>query len=324
MIAQPQIHVRFPRGTGSGSVANQSIGNRQTESTSWRDVSDLSPIEGQVQVFTCVHRNFFTHVMSQALRNAGQGTAVLIVQFFKGGIGQGPDNPTHLSQNLDWVRCRLSHSINQAPEQAEEREAVLELWEFVQDAIESGRYEQVILEELSLAVFHGIIPEAEVLELLKHRPRHVDIVLMGQQMSEALIETADQVTKLRNLFHVPPEAIAFEAAPLEKLPLATTAASVASTPFPSAKESPASPGVPIAQDILKDPLAPTNGEKRCQVTLPTPSAKRSASRRKPGDSKGDPSSEGNQGSKECQQAETGASPQDLPVLPGQLRIPGID
>ena len=36
-------------------------------------------IEGLVQVFTSPHRNFFTDVMAQALRIAGQGTSVLVV-----------------------------------------------------------------------------------------------------------------------------------------------------------------------------------------------------------------------------------------------------
>ncbi len=162
----------------------------------------LSPVAGQVQVFTCVHRNFFPPVLAQALRNAGQGVAVLIIQFFKGGIGQGPKHPTHLSQNLDWVRCRLPYSINGAPEQADEREAILELWEFAQDAIEGGRYEQVILDELSLSMFYGVIPEAEVQNLLATRPRHVDVVFLGQHMPAAIIQAADQVTNLRNLFNL--------------------------------------------------------------------------------------------------------------------------
>ena len=46
-------------------------------------------VEGLIQVFTNSQRSFFTSVMAQALRIAGQGTPVLIVQFLKGGIRQG-------------------------------------------------------------------------------------------------------------------------------------------------------------------------------------------------------------------------------------------
>ena len=46
-------------------------------------------VAGLVQVFTSTQRSFFTSVMANALRMAGQGTSVLIVQFLKGGINQG-------------------------------------------------------------------------------------------------------------------------------------------------------------------------------------------------------------------------------------------
>jgi cob(I)alamin adenosyltransferase len=64
-------------------------------------------VQGLVQVFTSSHRNFFTSVMSQVLRIAGQRTPVLIVQFLKGGIRQGQDKPIQVGQDLDCIRCDL-------------------------------------------------------------------------------------------------------------------------------------------------------------------------------------------------------------------------
>ena len=60
-----------------------------------------------------------------------------------------------------------------------------------------GRYELVILDELSLAINFGLIPEAEVLALLQKRPRHVDLILLGPEMPATLLEIADQVTEIR-------------------------------------------------------------------------------------------------------------------------------
>lgn len=214
MIAQPQRN--FGRGRTLQSVTplpEAVTALPQSASTGWQSASGLSSLEGQVQIFTSAHRHFFTHVLSQALRDAGQGTAVLIVQFFKGGIDRGPQNPTHLGQNLDWVRCRLPYSLNAAPQSPEECEAVRELWEFTQDAVQSERYEQMILEELSLAVFHRIVPEQEVLELFAHRPRSMDITLIGQQMPQALLQAANQVTELRNLFEFPGDAAPYPSLP---------------------------------------------------------------------------------------------------------------
>lgn len=157
-------------------------------------------VEGLIQVFTASHRSFFTNVMAQALRLAGQGTPVLVVQFLKGGIHQGPDRPTRLGQNLDWLRCNIPRCIDAPHLEASEQEAVLALWRHTQTVVLQGNYSLVVLDELSLAINFGLIPEAEVLSLLQERPRSVDMILTGPDMPPAILEMADQVTQLRRIY----------------------------------------------------------------------------------------------------------------------------
>ena len=154
-------------------------------------------IEGLVQVFTSVHRSFFTGVMAQALRIAGQGTSVLVVQFLKGGIGQGHDRPVQLSQNLDWIRCDIPRCIDTPELDEAEAVALLELWQHTQAVVNQGKYDLVVLDELSLAINFGLIPQAEVLAFLKQRPRQVDVILTGPDMPQAILDVADQITELR-------------------------------------------------------------------------------------------------------------------------------
>lgn len=154
-------------------------------------------IEGLVQVFTSSHRNFFTNVMAQALRIAGQGTPVLVVQFLKGGIGQGYQRPVQLGQNLDWVRCNLPRCIDTPHLDEEEADSLLDLWRYTQEVVLSGRYDLVVLDELSLAINFGLISETEVLAFLHRRPRQVDVILTGPEMPRSLLDIADQITELR-------------------------------------------------------------------------------------------------------------------------------
>ncbi|NJL45295.1 MAG: P-loop NTPase family protein [Leptolyngbyaceae cyanobacterium SM2_3_12] len=160
----------------------------------------LQTIEGTVQVFTSVHRSFFTNMMVQAFRIAEQGKAVLIVQFLKGGIHQGSDQPMQFGQNLDWVRSAMPHCI-QGPEVSEaEQQAVTDLWEHTKAAVTRGRYGLVVLDELSLAVNYNLILTEDVIDFLQHRPPQVDVVLTGPDMPEALLNVADQVTEFRRNF----------------------------------------------------------------------------------------------------------------------------
>jgi cob(I)alamin adenosyltransferase len=154
-------------------------------------------VEGLVQVFTCPHRSFFTSVMAQALRIAGQGTSVLIVQFLKGGIGQGIHNPVKLGQHLDWVRCDLPRCLDTPHLEETEAIALLELWEYTQEVVSKSQYSLVVLDELSLAISLGLILEAEVLDFLKNRPAQVDVILTGPEMPQAILDIADQITELR-------------------------------------------------------------------------------------------------------------------------------
>jgi cob(I)alamin adenosyltransferase len=154
-------------------------------------------IQGLVQVFTSSHRSFFTNVMAQALRIAGQGTPVLVVQFLKGGIGQGHEHPVRLGQHLDWIRCDLPRYIDTPELDEAERQALEQLWQYTQDVVSEGKYSLVVLDELSLAINFGLIPQEEVLAFLKRRPIHVDIILTGPKMSQAILEVADQITEIR-------------------------------------------------------------------------------------------------------------------------------
>lgn len=157
----------------------------------------IPSVEGLVQVFTSAHRSFFTNVMAQALRIAGQGTPVLVVQFLKGGIDQGYHNPVQLGQNLDWVRCSLPRCIDTPHLDKVEAEALQDLWRYTQEVVVQGKYDLVVLDELSLAIHFGLISEADVLDFLCSRPRQVDIILTGPEMPRSLLEVADQITELR-------------------------------------------------------------------------------------------------------------------------------
>ena len=162
----------------------------------------LSTIEGTIQVFTSQHRTFFTNVMVQAMRVAEQGLPVLVVQFLKGGINQGTENPMNMGQNLDWVRCDRPTCIKSPEVDDDTRAAVQELWSHTQLAIRGGVYGLVVLDELSLAIDFGLISENEVLTLIKERPSHVEVIFTGPQMPASLLDVADQVTQFRRNYIV--------------------------------------------------------------------------------------------------------------------------
>ena len=64
----------------------------------------LAKTQGQVQIHTSPFRGSFSVVLSEALRSAGLGSKVLISQFLKGGVNQGPNGAINLCGRLEWLR----------------------------------------------------------------------------------------------------------------------------------------------------------------------------------------------------------------------------
>jgi cob(I)alamin adenosyltransferase len=98
---------------------------------------------------------------------------------------------------LDWLRCNLPRCIDTPHLDESEKKALQELWTHTQEVILGGQYSLVVLDELSLAIDFGLIPEAEVIALIEKRPIHVDIILTGPNMPSAILDLADQVTDIR-------------------------------------------------------------------------------------------------------------------------------
>jgi len=160
--------------------------------------------EGLLQIHTAPFRGSFSGVFSQALRSAGLGSRVLISQFLKGGVDQGLDRSLWLCGRLQWLRPAVVGCLAEplaAPDaDPGDLAAVQEVWTYSREQLLAGQLDQLVLDELGLAVELGYLDAGEVLDALERRPSHVDVILTGPAMPAALLAMADQVTQLRRGF----------------------------------------------------------------------------------------------------------------------------
>lgn len=164
-----------------------------------RPRSALARPEGLLQVHTAPFRGSFGGVFSQALRSAGLGSRVLISQFLKGGVEQGPEHSLSLCGRLQWLRPAVPSCLTQpaAEEQEPVRAAVQEVWAFSRDQLLGAAVELMVLDELGLAIELGFLAPQEVISTLEQRPAHLDVILTGPSIPLELLAMADQVTQLR-------------------------------------------------------------------------------------------------------------------------------
>lgn len=156
---------------------------------------------GIVQVFTTTERSFPTEVMVNGMRAASQGTKVLIVQFFQGGINQGVGAPRKLVENLQWLRADLGRQIDLANPclDAQERSNILALWAFTRKALSCGDYQLFVLDELMGLKETGLVEEEKLLQTIDDRGGNSSVVVTGVNVPQSLLAIADQVTHKRSV-----------------------------------------------------------------------------------------------------------------------------
>ena len=160
---------------------------------------------GQIQIYQSSYRGSYSSIIRDSLRNAALGRKVLLVQFMKGGVKQGIANAVKLCGNLTWVRS--SHSFDQYDSEEIENnknleksihESTYELWDFCKKELLSGENDQIILDEIFLAIEMKIIHKDDLISTLENRFISGDVILTGTDIPKDLLLMANQITELRS------------------------------------------------------------------------------------------------------------------------------
>lgn len=155
---------------------------------------------GLVQIYTGNGKGKTTAAFGLAMRAAGRGLGVLIVQFLKPSDGYGEQVACNRMGNITLVPMGLDHFVSKKPSDAD-IEAAHKALRRSEELICSGRYDVAVLDESINAVRLGLITSQELIESLERRPDHVEIVLTGRGMTPDLEEYADLVTEMRLVKH---------------------------------------------------------------------------------------------------------------------------
>ena len=174
------------------STSNKINSNRFTQS-------------GQIQIYQSSYRGSYSSIISDSLRNAALGRKVLLVQFMKGGVKQGIANAVNLCGNLTWVRSSNSYDLYNSEEIKNNKnlkesihESIYELWNYCKKELLSSEHDQIILDEIFLAIEMKIINKDDLISTLENRFISGDVILTGTDIPKDLLLMANQITELRS------------------------------------------------------------------------------------------------------------------------------
>ena len=160
---------------------------------------------GQIQIYQSSYRGSYSSIIRDSLRNAALGRKVLLVQFMKGGIKQGIANAVNLCGNLTWVRSAYSFDQYHSEEIEKNQnlkksinESIYELWNLCKKELLSGEKDQIILDEIFLAIEMKIIDKDDLISTLENRFISGDVILTGTDIPKDLLLMANQITELRS------------------------------------------------------------------------------------------------------------------------------
>jgi cob(I)alamin adenosyltransferase len=89
----------------------------------------------------------------------------------------------------------------------EDREQAGQALAAAREAVLSGSYDLVVLDEVNLAVAWNLVELDEVIKLINDKPRNVELILTGRKADTRLIQLADLVTEMLKIKHPYDEGI---------------------------------------------------------------------------------------------------------------------
>ena len=144
-----------------------------------------------------------TAALGTALRAVGNGMRVLMLQFIKGSWHYGElEAAQALGPNFILRQMgRGFVKVGGAETDPEDVRLVEAAWDEAREAIYSGDWDMVILDEINYAISYKMLDPAVVAEALRNRPEMVHVILTGRNAHPLLVELADTVTEMREAKH---------------------------------------------------------------------------------------------------------------------------
>ena len=148
-----------------------------------------------------------TAAMGVAMRAAGHGRRVAVVQFLKSGRWRSGERLAAEKLGIDW--SVIGDGFTWDSEDLEGAAAIArDAWADAAAVVAAGEHDVVVLDEVTYPLTWGWVPTDEVVTALRGRPSHVSIVLTGRDAPEALVALADTVTEHRSVKHAFDDGIA--------------------------------------------------------------------------------------------------------------------
>jgi cob(I)alamin adenosyltransferase len=160
-------------------------------------------VRGQVLIFTGNGKGKTVAAFGQALRLAGHGRRVLVVQFLKQPGRSGEVRALRRCSGRVTVKSlgKGRADLTARPPRAGDLAQIRRSWTRTLRLVATVRPDAIVLDEIVFAVARGFLPVEDVLRFLDEKPPGLTVVMTGRGKVRRLFARADYVTEMKTIKH---------------------------------------------------------------------------------------------------------------------------
>lgn len=158
---------------------------------------------GLIHIYCGDGKGKTTAAVGLAVRCAGRGNKVLLVQFLK-SRDSGELYSLAKLPDIEVMRGKESKKFTFQMNEEEKHALLIEhnkMFEQVLAKIKNGGYSLLILDEVIGALNAKVFEMPKLIEFLRHKPENLEVVLTGRKPAPELVEIADYVSEMRKVKH---------------------------------------------------------------------------------------------------------------------------
>lgn len=158
---------------------------------------------GLIHIYCGDGKGKTTAAVGLAVRCAGRGNKVLLVQFLK-SRDSGELYSLAKLPDIEVMRGKESKKFTFQMKEEEKHALLIEhnkMFEQVLAKIKNGGYSLLILDEVIGALNAKVFEMPKLIEFLRHKPENLEVVLTGRNPAPELVEIADYVSEMRKVKH---------------------------------------------------------------------------------------------------------------------------
>ena len=158
---------------------------------------------GMVHVYTGSGKGKTTASLGLAVRAIGHGYNVYMIQFMKGDIEYGELMCAKklLAPHLTITQMGRPDFVDKENPAEIDIDWAGKALKLAEEVIAGGEYDVVILDEVNVAVDFRLIGLEDLLNLMRSKPQHVELILTGRYAKSEVMREADLVTEMLDIQH---------------------------------------------------------------------------------------------------------------------------